>query len=148
MLVSVASLLDLSLAPEGCHVVHAYVPATEPYETWEGLDRKSKEYREQKAEAAEVNSLEGLAPAPRQPACRRSSPAATPPPPRLLGPARVLWRAVERQIPDVRSRAKVTLVGSPLTHERFLRRDRGTYGAFIKAGAGQLPVRARRRFRV
>ena len=104
VLVSVASLLDPSLAPEGHHVIHAYVPATEPYEEGEGLERNSKEYREKKEAAAEV-----------------------------------LWRAIERQIPDVRQRAKVTLVGSPLTHERFLRRDRGTYGAFIKAGAGQLP---------
>ncbi|KAL3920996.1 MAG: hypothetical protein SGPRY_005052, partial [Prymnesium sp.] len=95
VLVSMASLIDPSLAPSGCHVIHAYVPATEPYEAWEGLDRKSKEYRDRKEEAAEI--------------------------------------------PDVRKRAKVTLVGSPLTHERFLRRDRGTYGAFVKAGSGQLP---------
>ncbi|KAL1524369.1 hypothetical protein AB1Y20_019266 [Prymnesium parvum] len=105
VLVSVASLLDPSLAPAGCHVVHAYVPATEPYEAWEGLDRRSEEYRAAKAEAAEV-----------------------------------LWRAIERQIPDVRARAKVSFVGSPLTHERFLNRDRGTYGAFVKAGSGQLPM--------
>ena len=35
VLVSVASLLDPSLAPEGGHVIHAYTPATEPYATWE-----------------------------------------------------------------------------------------------------------------
>lgn len=40
-----------------------------------------------------------------------------------------LWRAVERIIPDARRRAKLSFVGSPLTHERFLRRPRGTYGA-------------------
>ena len=33
VLVSVASLLDSSLAPEGGHVIHAYTPATEPYAT-------------------------------------------------------------------------------------------------------------------
>ena len=27
VLVSMASMLDASLAPEGCHVIHAYVPA-------------------------------------------------------------------------------------------------------------------------
>jgi len=48
----------------------------------------------------------------------------------------VLWEAIERQIPDVRQRAKVTLVGTPLTHERFLRRHRGNYGPAIAAGSG------------
>lgn len=57
VLVSMASLIDPSLAPSGCHVIHAYVPATEPYEAWEGLDRKSKEYRDRKEEAAEVSPL-------------------------------------------------------------------------------------------
>ena len=33
------SLIDPSLAPEGCHVIHAYVPATEPYAPWAGMDR-------------------------------------------------------------------------------------------------------------
>ena len=52
----------------------------------------------------------------------------------------MLYRAVERQIPDVRERAQVTLIGTPLTHERFLRRERGTYGAFVDAADGvQLP---------
>jgi len=104
VLVSVASLLDASLAPEGCHVVHAYTPATEPYEWWAQLERNSAEYKRKKEEAAEV-----------------------------------LWAAVARQIPDVRERAELALVGTPLTHERFLRRDGGTYGAFVRAGAGQLP---------
>jgi len=104
VLVSLPSLLDPSLAPEGHHVLHAYVPATEPYSEWEGLDRNSANYRAKKAEAAEV-----------------------------------LWRAVERQIPDVRERATVTMVGTPLTHERFLRRDAGTYGPFLRATDGQLP---------
>ena len=32
-----------------------------------------------------------------------------------------LWRALERVIPDIRRRAELTLVATPLTHERFLR---------------------------
>ena len=40
-----------------------------------------------------------------------------------------LWRAVESIFPDVRERTVLQLIGSPLTHERFLRRPRGTYGA-------------------
>jgi|APGre2960657444_1045066.scaffolds.fasta_scaffold00106_9 phytoene dehydrogenase-like protein len=42
--------------------------------------------------------------------------------------SQVLWAALERVIPDVRSRAKLTLVGTPLTHARYLRRHRGSYG--------------------
>jgi len=43
--------------------------------------------------------------------------------------AEVLWRAIESIIPDVRTRTVEQLIGSPMTHERFLRRPRGTYGA-------------------
>eukprot|EP00547_Thalassionema_nitzschioides_P001455 CAMPEP_0194203932 /NCGR_PEP_ID=MMETSP0156-20130528/3580_1 /TAXON_ID=33649 /ORGANISM="Thalassionema nitzschioides, Strain L26-B" /LENGTH=568 /DNA_ID=CAMNT_0038929795 /DNA_START=54 /DNA_END=1757 /DNA_ORIENTATION=+ len=100
VLVSVASLLDPSLAPDGCHTIHAYVPATEPYKPWAGMDRTSAEYKTKKNEAAEV-----------------------------------LWNAIEQQIPDVRERAVVTLVGTPLTHERFLRRDQGSYGPFLSASS-------------
>ena len=51
----------------------------------------------------------------------------------------MLWRAIERVIPDIRARAEVTMVGTPLTHERFLRRHRGSYGPGIIAGEGLLP---------
>lgn len=51
----------------------------------------------------------------------------------------VMWQALERIIPDIRSRCEVTLVGTPLTHERFLRRHRGSYGPAIKAGVGIFP---------
>jgi phytoene dehydrogenase-like protein len=46
----------------------------------------------------------------------------------------VLWEAVERCIPDVRARCEFSIVGSPLAHEAFLRRDRGTYGMAWAAG--------------
>jgi len=53
--------------------------------------------------------------------------------------AKVLWRAVESIIPDVRDRVVLDLVGSPKTHERFLRRPNGTYGAatedYLKDGS-------------
>lgn len=51
----------------------------------------------------------------------------------------VMWQALERIIPDIRSRVDVALVGTPLTHERFLRRDRGSYGPAIAAGKGLFP---------
>jgi len=102
--VSVPSIIDPSLAPEGHHVIHAYLPATEPYELWEGLDRKSEEYKELKR--------------------TRVAP---------------LYAAIEKFIPDVRERTEVELVGSPLTHERFLRRFRGTYGPELPAGERDFP---------
>jgi len=40
---------------------------------------------------------------------------------------------------DIRARAETTLIGTPLTHERFLRRHRGSYGPAIKAGEGTFP---------
>ncbi|GKY94206.1 hypothetical protein MPSEU_000386600 [Mayamaea pseudoterrestris] len=48
--------------------------------------------------------------------------------------AEVLWQAVERCIPDVRQRLEFSIIGSPLAHEAFLRRDRGTYGMAWAAG--------------
>jgi len=102
--VSVPSLLDPSLAPEGSHVVHAYLPATEPYEVWEGLKRGSAEYNALKAERAEP-----------------------------------LYVSIERFIPDIRERVQVEMIGSPLTHERFLRRHRGTYGPELRAGQADFP---------
>lgn len=53
--------------------------------------------------------------------------------------AEVMWQALERIIPDIHSRCDVTLVGTPLTHERFLRRYRGSYGPAIRAGGGMFP---------
>jgi len=53
VLCSMPSLIDPTLAPEGKHVLHAYVPATEPYEWWEGMDRNSEEYKKKKGEAAD-----------------------------------------------------------------------------------------------
>ncbi|NJL22623.1 MAG: carotene isomerase, partial [Leptolyngbyaceae cyanobacterium SM1_3_5] len=54
--------------------------------------------------------------------------------------AEVMWKALERIIPDIRSRCEVELVGTPLTHERYLRRDRGTYGPAISAAKGFFPT--------
>jgi len=48
--------------------------------------------------------------------------------------AEVLWKAVERAIPDVRKRSLFHVIGSPLAHEAFIRRDRGTYGMAWAAG--------------
>lgn len=46
----------------------------------------------------------------------------------------VMWQALERIIPDIRQRTTLALTGTPLTHERYLRRNQGTYGPAIEAG--------------
>ena len=53
IVVSMPSLLDPSLAPKGRHVIHAYYAGSEPYEIWDGLDRKSEEYKELKTKRAD-----------------------------------------------------------------------------------------------
>ena len=123
VLCSMPSLIDPSLAPEGKHVLHAYVPATEPYEWWKGLDRSSKEYKEKKEEAADFlwSAIEGklqrlkqIVNSPTNIALNKFS----------LAPL------LSEYVPDARKRAvKGTVqIGTPLTHERFLRRTRGAYG--------------------
>jgi phytoene dehydrogenase-like protein len=106
VLCSMPSLIDPSLAPEGKHVLHAYVPATEPYEWWENLDRTSEEYMKKKEEAADF-----------------------------------LWSAIEEYVPNARDRAVpgTVQIGTPLTHERFLRRTNGAYGPRAEAGKQTLP---------
>ena len=106
--VSNPCVIDPSLAPEGYMILHAYGAGNEPYAIWEGLDRRSKEYKQLKETRAEA-----------------------------------LWRALESVIPDVRKRTVEQLIGSPLTHERFLRRPRGTYGSatedYLKDGSTPIP---------
>lgn len=102
--ISIPSLLDPSLAPPGKHTIHAYTPATEPYELWAGLDRRSAEYAEQKEARSQI-----------------------------------LWQALERVIPDIRDRTETRLIGTPLTHERFLNIHRGSYGPEIPATQGVFP---------
>ncbi|WP_066377539.1 phytoene desaturase family protein [Anabaena sp. CA = ATCC 33047] len=104
VLVSIPSILDPSLAPQGKHVIHVYTPGNEPYKLWEGIDRSSQEYAQQKRSRSEV-----------------------------------MWQALERIIPDIRCRCDITLVGTPLTHARFLRRHRGSYGPAISAAEGLFP---------
>lgn len=102
VLISVPSTVSPHVAPPGKHVLHAYLPGTEPFQLWEGLDRRSSEYKNLKSQRSEV-----------------------------------LWRAVERALGGGfnRDKCEVKLVGSPLTHKRFLRRNRGTYGPAIEAAS-------------
>ncbi len=104
VLISIPSVLDQSLAPPGKHTIHVYTPGNEPYELWQGLDRRSEAYQGLKE--------------------KRSA---------------VMWAALRRIIPDIDRRVELSLVGTPLTHARFLRRDRGSYGPAIAAGQGLFP---------
>ncbi|MEM9275001.1 MAG: NAD(P)/FAD-dependent oxidoreductase [Cyanobacteria bacterium P01_F01_bin.143] len=51
----------------------------------------------------------------------------------------IMWQGLERVIPDIRERCEVNLVGTPLTHSRFLRRHHGSYGPAIAAGQALFP---------
>ncbi len=53
--------------------------------------------------------------------------------------SQVLWQALERVIPDIRDRTTLNLTGTPLTHARYLRRYRGSYGPAIVAGKALFP---------
>ena len=116
VIISIPTVFDPSLAPEGYHVVHAYTAASDSFDDWlpfigsetgkvganpntgvaasYGRSDEYQQLKEQKAEA--------------------------------------LWKAVERVIPDVRQRAQekgsIVLIGTPLTHRRYNQRFRGTYG--------------------
>ncbi|MEM7793868.1 MAG: NAD(P)/FAD-dependent oxidoreductase [Cyanobacteria bacterium P01_C01_bin.118] len=97
-MISIPSVLDPSLAPEGHHVVHAYT--LEPYEGWQ-RDGGYETKKEAKAEP--------------------------------------LMLALAKVIPDICDRITLKLIGTPLTHQRFLRRYQGTYGPAIAAGQGLFP---------
>jgi all-trans-retinol 13,14-reductase len=97
-MISIPSVWDHNLAPQGHHVVHAYT--LEPYEDW----GKDGDYKTKKREKVQP-----------------------------------LYRALEKVIPDVRDRVTLELIGTPLTHSRFLRRYQGTYGAAISAQEGMFP---------
>jgi phytoene dehydrogenase-like protein len=117
VIVSIPTIFDPELAPDGFHVIHAYTAASENFKDWEekldgGFDngkteekdyQRTKTYKDLKEEKTEA-----------------------------------LWLALERIIPDIRERAKqkgsIVEVGTPLTHRRYNRRFRGTYGPAPSAG--------------
>ena len=54
--------------------------------------------------------------------------------------AEILWETIERIIPDIRERVEVEIYASPQTHQRFLRRHKGTYGPALQAGGNLFDV--------
>lgn len=106
VIISIPSVLDPSLAPPGCHVIHAYAAANEPFAPYD---------------PAATNMTRAAYEALKEERCA------------------FLWRAIERSIPDVRSRTKVKLLASPRTHARFNRRYRGSFGPAWVAGRDKFP---------
>ena len=68
ILISIPSVLDPDLAPPGKHTLHVYTPGSEPYGLWQGMDRSSAAYAEQKQSRSEAmwQALERVIPDIRQ----------------------------------------------------------------------------------
>eukprot|EP00804_Cyclotella_cryptica_P000950 CCRYP_018390-RA/>CCRYP_018390-RA protein AED:0.11 eAED:0.10 QI:0/0/0/1/1/1/3/0/628 len=111
VIVSIPTVFDSTLAPEGYHVIHAYTAASEDFSDWETklpgkCDNGKTEAKDYKRDKSYKDLKEKKAEA--------------------------LWMALERIIPDIRERANrkgsIVEIGTPLTHRRYNRRFRGTYG--------------------
>ncbi len=98
-MVSIPTVWDPSLAPEGYHGIHCYT--LEPYKSWK-LDAKYEERKQRRSQS--------------------------------------LYRALDKIIPGIRDRIEFEMVGTPITHERFLRRYQGTYGPGIPPIQGIFPL--------
>ncbi len=62
--ISIPSLLDARLAPAGKHSIHVYLPATEPYQLWQGQQRRTESYLKLKERRSQMmwQSLEKIIP--------------------------------------------------------------------------------------
>eukprot|EP00977_Amphora_coffeiformis_P014566 scaffold4097_cov166-Amphora_coffeaeformis.AAC.23 len=113
---AIPTIFDPSLAPEGYAIVHAYTAACDSFEPWE-------EFIGGESGKVGVNPNSGAAAAYRKAEGYKKLKDER---------AEVLWKAIERVIPDVRERAArpgaIAIVGTPLTHRRYNQRFRGTYG--------------------
>ncbi len=98
---SAPSILDPSLAPEGRHVIHAFV--TDETSRWQHLDRNSSGYRKAKENYA----------------------------------ARLL-RRTEKILPGLSDAVELRVLATPLTHERYLNRFKGSYGPLLHPGQNVL----------
>lgn len=125
--VSVPSLLDSSLVMKDGEdpmanqldkvMIHAYGAGNEDYNEWVGLRRRrrrssrSGEGRGEYDDDGDGDDYERM---------------------KAEG-AEYLYRSVGRaldlSVEEIKARSDVALIGSPLTHERYNRRDKGTYGA-------------------
>jgi phytoene dehydrogenase-like protein len=115
VIISIPTVFDPSLAPDGYHVVHAYTAASDSFDNWLEFQNETGKVgaNPNSGEAARYGRSEAYQKLKEE-------------------KAEALWKAVERVIPDVRKRAaekgSIVLVGTPLTHRRYNQRYRGTYG--------------------
>ncbi|HIK37894.1 MAG: carotene isomerase [Geminocystis sp.] len=58
--VSIPTVLDPSLAPEGYHIIHTFTPSSIEY--WRGLSRKQYEYKKEEAAGRIIERLEAIFP--------------------------------------------------------------------------------------
>jgi prolycopene isomerase len=94
---SAPTLLDASLAPQGKHIVHAFVTAE--LDEWQHYERGSSAYREAKESFADA----------------------------------VISRT-ETILPGLSKAIELKILATPLTHERYLNRYKGSYGPLLKPG--------------
>lgn len=109
-------VIDRTLAPEGYIVLHAYGAGNEPFDIWTNFTETSGDH-DTRYQSSRYEALKNVRAAP-------------------------LWRAVESIIPDAKERTVLAMLGSPLTHERFLQRPKGSYGAAFEdcAKDGSTPI--------
>ena len=120
-IISIPTVFDPSLAPEGYHVVHAYTAASDNFEEWSAFQDETGKVGSSpnSIRSQGYNKKEGY----EELKARK---------------VEALWKAVECVIPDVRERAtkegSVVLIGTPLTHRRYNQRYKGTYGPGVNDG--------------
>ncbi len=51
----------------------------------------------------------------------------------------VFWKPIKKLIPDIEERIEVKMLGTPLTHQRFLNAKDGSYGPALSAAEGLFP---------
>ncbi len=51
----------------------------------------------------------------------------------------VFWEPIKKLIPDIDERIEIKMLGTPLTHERFLNTKNGSYGPALSAAEGLFP---------
>jgi phytoene dehydrogenase-like protein len=118
VIISIPTVFDPSLAPEGYHIVHAYTAACDSFDDWQ-------KYLETDTDSGIVGSSPNAGIASKYNKVKGYSELKE-------QKAEVLWKAIECVIPDVRERSRqegaIVMVGTPLTHRRYNQRYRGTYG--------------------
>ena len=51
----------------------------------------------------------------------------------------IFWKPIKKLIPDIEERIEIKMLGTPLTHQRFLNAKHGSYGPALSAAEGLFP---------